>query len=220
MFDQSIDPSYWEGNLPGEKDIWFRRFRSYLSMPRRSILGAFNAEEVAQGKPNKSPRVPGSWNQAVDKFEWKQRAKAFDESIWKEDEARYRKWKYEAILRMQSDVDLCSIKATEMLSRSLDEERISEDGLTVTRLPAKWTMADAIRAKVAAKELLVTVVGLREPEVDLIQAIKRFIEEGLLDPEALGEVQEGWQEFTTRIKTLKLDKSPAIEMDGEVEVET
>ena len=212
---QTIEPSYWEDNLPGENDVWFRRFRTYLLMPRRSILGAFQLEETARGQQKKAVRVPGAWNISVDKFDWKSRVKAYDDNLYREQEIQYKEWKNQAIAQLQADVDLCSIKSTEMLARSLDQETISEDGMTITRQPAKWTMADAIRAKTVAKDLLLAVVALREPEVDLVQAIKRFIEEGLLDPGSLGEVQEGWEDFKGRMKTLRLNKSEMENVESE-----
>jgi hypothetical protein len=67
----------WE-RQEGENDLWYFRFRRYLAMgTTRSVMGAFNAERVEQGKA-KEPRPSGAWTKAAERFAWRERAAAYD----------------------------------------------------------------------------------------------------------------------------------------------
>ncbi len=78
-----------------EKPLWYNRFKRYLDLgPKRSIQAAFE-QERGQVKALKSTKkqqkrhlaavaqvqVPGSWKAASVKYQWVERARAYDTSI-------------------------------------------------------------------------------------------------------------------------------------------
>lgn len=57
---------------------WYIRFLVYLRMgPSRSLLGAVNVARKGPKKPSIS--APGAWKDAAKRWEWKERAQAYDE---------------------------------------------------------------------------------------------------------------------------------------------
>lgn len=64
--------------LQNENAKWFSRFLVYLSMApeNRSIIGTYRLEKAL---PNGTGNLPGSWNEAVHRFQWQKRAADFDE---------------------------------------------------------------------------------------------------------------------------------------------
>jgi hypothetical protein len=78
MPDTMPSPEPWE-RQPGESNLWFSRFQRYLlAGPSRSLLGTVNGERTEKGQEKQS-KVPGSWNQAFTRWNWRERAEAWDE---------------------------------------------------------------------------------------------------------------------------------------------
>ena len=78
MPDSMPQPEPWE-RQPDEPNRWYARFERYrLAGPRRSLLGAVNAELTANGRKIKA-KVPGAWNRACARWHWRERAQAWDE---------------------------------------------------------------------------------------------------------------------------------------------
>jgi hypothetical protein len=67
----------WE-RQPGESAKWFFRFRNFLALgPKRSVRAVYDAEQ--QQKATKGRGNPGTtWYSIVKRFEWWQRAEAWD----------------------------------------------------------------------------------------------------------------------------------------------
>lgn len=69
----------WE-RMKDEPNLWYDRLVSYLQMgPSRSLLGAVHLEEAQKSTEKRSSSVPGSWYEASKRWEWKDRAEAWDE---------------------------------------------------------------------------------------------------------------------------------------------
>ena len=68
----------WEQKTD-ERALYFARFQHFLHLgPKRSMLGAYNADRKARGeKAGKS--VPSSWDKVASEWAWAERAAAFDE---------------------------------------------------------------------------------------------------------------------------------------------
>ena len=64
-----------------EPTLWYERFLVYLQMgPARTLLGAVHEVEKAEKSGKKrSSRVPGAWDNAVEEWDWKKRAEAWDD---------------------------------------------------------------------------------------------------------------------------------------------
>jgi len=61
-----------------EPVLWFGRFQQFLTMgPKRSLLGAYNAERAEQGG-SKRDSTPKSWDNACRDWQWRKRAEAWD----------------------------------------------------------------------------------------------------------------------------------------------
>lgn len=75
-----------------EPQIWFERFEIYRMLgAKRSMLKAENASrKAAQMRPTGQPS--GSWKEAAEKWHWKARAQAWDDS---ETERRREEWEEE-----------------------------------------------------------------------------------------------------------------------------
>lgn len=77
----------WE-QQPGESRLWYTRFRAWLADPRRSLLGVYRAEWEAQVRKKagngakerdfRATSIPGSWQKAVGRWQWRARAAAYD----------------------------------------------------------------------------------------------------------------------------------------------
>jgi hypothetical protein len=78
--------------LPDEPAFWYNRYKRFQGLgPKRTMLAALQQERLASKVPkstqngqkpkpkSKSGAVPGSWKQASIKWNWVQRALAFDE---------------------------------------------------------------------------------------------------------------------------------------------
>lgn len=69
----------WE-RQDNEPTLWFGRFQRFLAMgPERSVLGLYNQwrqEKAHESKPASSP--PSAWTNAAKKWNWRQRASAYD----------------------------------------------------------------------------------------------------------------------------------------------
>jgi hypothetical protein len=147
----------------------------------------------------KTKSAPGSWQGAFAKFEWKRRVREYDDWVYKQEEEEYRSWKKDFIGQLRSDhrdmIDL----AKRMLAVPLTIERQDENGKAVI-VPARWTFRDAIAAKATARDLGLTIIDLVEPKIDLVEATKRYVEEGILAPEALENAQAGYRVFLDYLK--------------------
>lgn len=63
---------------PEEPDRWFGVFEQFrLAGPKRSLLAIYNAERTAKGR-TPAVAVPGSWSRNRAKWDWDDRAKAWD----------------------------------------------------------------------------------------------------------------------------------------------
>ena len=78
MSDAGPHAEPWD-RQPGEPNLWYSRFERYrLAGPSRSIRGLLNSEKGT--KSNKRRRcIPGAWSRASTRWNWKDRAEAWDE---------------------------------------------------------------------------------------------------------------------------------------------
>src|SRR3990172_303869 len=70
----------WD-RLDGETNRWWQRFgRFRLLGPDRSILAVFNEWRLAKSR-EVSRSAPKTWRTAADRWRWRERAEAWDESL-------------------------------------------------------------------------------------------------------------------------------------------
>lgn len=71
----------WE-QRPEEPTPWFQRFEAYrLAGPGRSVLAVYRQEREKAGKGGKVLSVPGAWDAAAAKYQWRDRVEAWDQHI-------------------------------------------------------------------------------------------------------------------------------------------
>jgi hypothetical protein len=60
--------------------MWYNRFDAYYRPlgPERSLLATYNAWREKAGKSGKKSRVPSSWDRNAQKWNWRERAEAWD----------------------------------------------------------------------------------------------------------------------------------------------
>lgn len=73
--------------LEGEPGRWYARFVDYLAQPpgKRSVLEVYRLEKARKGATS----IPGAWRVAVDRFQWRERAQAFDDQQAREEMTRF-----------------------------------------------------------------------------------------------------------------------------------
>jgi hypothetical protein len=190
----------WE-RREGEPNKWLDRFQTYLLLgPSRSLYAAYTAWRERSGAKSAQKRaglpqsrfgLPQSWRLAAEKWQWQQRAEAFDEheraqhvAEWtrRRDELREHEWKFS-----QELLD----KARQMLVFPLAKTvRSTQDGgqTVVTEVyPAQWKLSDAARMLEAASKLARLAVGEETERIgihndvqitadDLVQAAREVME--------------------------------------------
>ena len=77
--------------LPDEDDAWFDRFLIYLHQPtgRRSVRASYMASldpEKRERFRRNQESTPGYWQERTKEYDWVERAHAYDEDIWAQDE--------------------------------------------------------------------------------------------------------------------------------------
>lgn len=174
----------WE-QLPGENNLWFRRFEAFRRMgPRRAVLGVYNKEREQKGAGRRES-LPQAWSQAAHKWNWRARAEAWDvhqsekaEAEWERRAKQHRDDEWAARGQLLD-------KARQMLvfplAKTSREEQVDGKTIVTTILPTKWTMRDAVAMFELASKLgrLATQQETEMMAVDLRSAAK----EAGLDPD-------------------------------------
>lgn len=159
--EQPVMP--WERRAD-EPNVWFDRFETYrLQGAGRSIYGAYTDWRERSGANSAQRRggVPRSWREAAKRYNWAERAEAFDAyqrqidaTEWEQRRAEFRQaeWKLAQ--------DLLE-KSRQMLVFPLAKTMRSDSGGTVVTeiLPARWTFSDAGRMAESASRLAHAALG-------------------------------------------------------------
>lgn len=128
---QPVDEQPWTHPMPGESQRWFQRASLYFAMGAcRSIRAVYNAELAKLGKASKASKsVPSSWTKASHRYEWQQRAKAFDEWRRKEIFATGNAQDTERIKKLDDLINKLSERCLALLD-SLDMAEIKPEDLS------------------------------------------------------------------------------------------
>lgn len=135
----------WD-RLPGEPELWFRRFREYLAQELpRSLTGLYRSYCEKRGKNRrgkKPPQLievfPHSWGDARDEYHWLERAAAYDREQTEQQLREKEKLRRAHEEREAEGSLLMHQKAAEMIALPTivrEEEAIGENGV-----PQKITM--------------------------------------------------------------------------------
>jgi hypothetical protein len=156
--------------LPEENGLWYERFTKYrLQGPTRSRLGVYNNERLSKGR-KKRGSVPSSWVEASEKFQWRERAFAFDQYIRDRVEADWERRQEQLREREWELAQAMAEKAASMLQFPLVEKIVStEDGETVIIAPVRWSMSDIPRLSSTLSKLGRLASGMEtdRPSVDI-----------------------------------------------------
>lgn len=160
LFDENNqDGSETWHRLSNEPVKWYFLFTKFCRKgPTRSLLGVYNDEKVAKGQ-KKALRISGGFEARVKKFNWHDRALAFDVYV---DRMEARDWDARRKDTIEKELDFARRlmeKASQMLQfpvATTRTEQMQDGGRTVvqtTFIPAKWNFADAARIVEAASKL-------------------------------------------------------------------
>jgi len=88
--EQQQQHEEWE-RQPGEPAIWYRRFQRYLLLfPRRSVAAVYHEEHSELGEASndveRRQKVPGLWYEIANRWRWEERAQAYDDAQFAEEE--------------------------------------------------------------------------------------------------------------------------------------
>jgi len=121
----------WE-RLPDEPNRWYARFDQFRLMGSgRSLLALYRSEREKAGKGGIVRRVPGSWDQAAERFRWRERAETWDEAErqrMQSEQAAYRR----AIMESGFALDFERVKALKELAQRLIVELLFGGRLWLT----------------------------------------------------------------------------------------
>ena len=161
----------------GETDLQFAWFRAFLAMgPGRSMRAAYKAfseaksPKVAKSRHKTAENVSPSWRAASAKWDWHQRATAFDEAesdrALDENRARRRALASRLLGTVEKQVERAE-QVDAWAERVLNSRRyraveITEGGKTVTVEPAAWSFADGIKAASVAARSIKSAADLLE----------------------------------------------------------
>lgn len=165
----------------GEKSAEYDRFLLFRNMPPRdrSILGAYKLAWLAQqlgGKKQKRAelpnRIPSSWTECADKWQWRKRADAYD--VWRraEDEAkaeRLRQLEEEEEAALLSTGYARSSQRIKQLSALYDELKASyrEGGMLEGKIIYQWLTPDKVREMRGCLDDIAKEVGDRVKKSEL-----------------------------------------------------
>jgi hypothetical protein len=76
----------WD-QLEEESALWFGRFRSYLLMGTRRSVNAVFQQEVEENGKDRRNEAHGSWYDYAKKYQWEERAQAYDTGWLEEQDA-------------------------------------------------------------------------------------------------------------------------------------
>ena len=110
---------------PGEPELWYERFLIYLNMPKRSLLGCWNLATKKKGK--KARATSPQMTQMAREYQWKQRAREFDEFKASQDKAdilrTYRSFPVQTADLADWMIDRAKKIAALPLERKIEEQR-------------------------------------------------------------------------------------------------
>jgi len=147
-----------------ESNLWFGRFWNFY-LPQgsdRSLLAAYRAWRVQRGADGRDIRsVAKSWERAANKWNWKQRAEAWDEHNRQELEIEWEARRKQIKDREWKGAEKLLERAEKMLGYPLSEV-IQEDkeGKIFKVQPVRWRQSDVTRFMEAASKLARLAAGM------------------------------------------------------------
>jgi hypothetical protein len=157
--------------LPGESALWYGRFLAYCNLGPfdRSVLSVYNRERQRKGSQPAS-KPTGDWTKRTSQYRWAARSAAWDahqaeivkqasEEALRQDATERARAKLREQRRKQHEEDewelrgLLIAKGREMLAHPLLTRKGSQDGKSVTILPAKWSLLTMVEILTLATRL-------------------------------------------------------------------
>jgi hypothetical protein len=107
-----------------EPNLWFSRFERYrLAGPGRSLRAVINVEQADKGE-KRHRSIPGAWSRAATRWQWRERAEAWDEHERQQACAAHAREVEEMNSRHIQEAQALQNKAIQRL-KSLDHEELS-----------------------------------------------------------------------------------------------
>jgi hypothetical protein len=113
--------------LPDENSLWYERFKAWLLQDKpRSVLSLYNEDRARRGALE-AETLPRTWNEAKERYHWKERAAAWDKA---EDERKDRAWAALREAERQEEMKIAGElrdKARELLELPVTVQKVEQD---------------------------------------------------------------------------------------------
>jgi hypothetical protein len=166
-------PIYERQAEAGESSVWYSRFLLYRNMPaiKRNLLGAarLHQERTAKGAHKPYRTTPGSWRDHAERWQWIERAAAYDDMLHAEAEARaevLRELEAEEERRILSTGYALKHRRIEKLTQAIqliDRSFLDDEG----KIEYRFVSADKIRELRGALDDIAKEMGDRARKTEL-----------------------------------------------------
>lgn len=161
----------------GESNLWYGRFLVYRNMgSERTALSAYRLNLKHHGqyqKAEKATFVGGGWQKAMGRYNWTERAEAWDAEERRSKESRRKRYVEEIDSEAHEIAVEAMKKARKMIEWPLAQTTVELDGKTHILVPAGWNQNTAIRWLKEAHTVGLAALGIvRTGAVGVAQALK------------------------------------------------
>ena len=183
------DITPWD-RLPEETALWWNRFEIFRMIGyTRTNYKAYSAECDKVGK-KKAQKLPGSWHNASIKYNWRERAEAWDATLveqrrqeWATRQEAWREQEWQLAEKMHQ-------KVVDMLVFPVARVTREQDGKVTTIEPANWKIADIPKIASVVSKLARLASGMATERTEAIDWDPgQLTDEELEEIEATGNVK-------------------------------
>ncbi len=169
----------------GENLMWFSRFETYRMIgPERTLLGTINEMMVKKGEKRRNS-IPNSWSLNFEKFDWKQRAEAWDDQerqkTRKENEKARSKARKARVSLILEGID----KLREALKVCNPESAKFGEIMNGIRILSEQTRLEFMEGPTVSEVTFDILRGVANGDMSLRDAAVKFNQEGLAIPKSI-----------------------------------
>lgn len=165
-----LAPTAMPARLPGEEDMWYERFCSFVSQgPGRSVLSVYN--EFKRGKARNlhkkyslAATVPMAWRDTATGYDWRRRAAEWDALERERNRQLTAERQREQIEREMADAEKLREKGLDGLSVPLVSAKLA-DGTVIDGSPAAVKVAADLLKQSSAFQR--RALGMPETRIDV-----------------------------------------------------
>jgi hypothetical protein len=185
---------------PNETDKSWAAFCMYRDMGRDRSLEKLRQDRSERGIANTLSTL-GGWSV---KHKWGERCSAFDDDELERESIALQKLRLNRRLQMEKQAwdrrDKLIKKADTITRIPLVKPEMSEDGTQIFMPTDKWSLKDAIAFYEYSDKLAILATGGEKPKMDELAAVTLLADLGVLPPEAIVAIGQGYEKFKEVIR--------------------